>query len=97
VFVFRDPETDLVNSAVCALAKIALQTEGALAVVEAGVSQTIDQLLESLDNGVRTGACNLLGTLAIHESTASAAWDEHRCHRLVKLSWCVGLISIFIQ
>jgi hypothetical protein len=80
-----------------ALAKIALQTAGALVVVEAGASQTIDQLLESLDSDIRTSACDLLGALAIHESTASAAWLENRCHRLVKLSWCVVLISIFIQ
>ncbi|KAJ7270394.1 armadillo-type protein, partial [Mycena rebaudengoi] len=86
VALLRDPETDLVISAVRALATIALQSDGALAVVEAGVSQTIDQLLESLDTGVRTGACNLLGDLAFHESTASAAWEEHRCQRLVILS-----------
>ncbi|KAJ7270417.1 armadillo-type protein [Mycena rebaudengoi] len=86
VALLRDPETDVVESAVRALAQIALQTDGALAVVEAGVSQTIDQLLESLDSDIRTSACDLLGTLAIHESTASAAWLENRCHRLVKLS-----------
>jgi hypothetical protein len=97
VLVFRDPETDVVASAARALAKIALETAGALIVVEAGASQSIDQLLGSLDSDIRICACNLLGILAIHESTASAAWQESRCHRLVKLSWCAILISIFIQ
>jgi hypothetical protein len=74
-----------------------LQTDGALAVAETGVLQTIDELLESLDSGVRSWACHLLGNLALHKSTAAAAWQERRCHRLVKLSWCVVMISFYVQ
>ncbi|KAJ7270393.1 armadillo-type protein [Mycena rebaudengoi] len=70
VALLRHSETGVVASALCALGHIALQTDGALAVAETGVSQAIDQLLESFDSGFRT----------------AAAWLENRGHRLVKLS-----------
>ncbi|KAJ7342353.1 armadillo-type protein [Mycena albidolilacea] len=86
VTLLRDPETTVVESAVRALAFIALRADAALAVFEAEALNVIDQLLESSEEGVRECTCSLLGNLARFEVTATVAWKENRCQTLADLS-----------
>ncbi|KAF7369622.1 hypothetical protein MVEN_00293000 [Mycena venus] len=86
VNLLRDSEPSVVESAVRALAFIASQANGALAVCEAGAPEAFDQLLESSESGVRNWTCQLLGNLACFEATAMATCPVHRCRKLVELS-----------
>ncbi|KAF7369624.1 hypothetical protein MVEN_00293200 [Mycena venus] len=86
VNLLRDSEPSVVESAVRALAFIASQANGALAVCEAGAPEAFDQLLESSESGIRNWTCNLLGDIARFETTETAAWNVHRCRKLVQLS-----------
>jgi hypothetical protein len=88
---FRDPEPSVVDSALRALASIALQAAGAAAVCEAGAPERFDQLLESSDSGVRKWTCYLLGNIARFDSTEVVARKAHQCRKLVELSgWVHG-------
>ncbi|KAJ7838562.1 armadillo-type protein [Mycena leptocephala] len=85
VALSQDPETSVVENAVRGLAHIASWPDGALSVFEAGATDIIDELLDSLASGVRKWTCHFLGSLAHLESIAPAVWNGNRCKKLVRL------------
>ncbi|KAJ7883571.1 armadillo-type protein [Mycena leptocephala] len=77
--------------------QLSLNARGALAVWEAGVVHTINQLLKSSDINVRMWACNLLGLLGRLPPTVPAIWEGNRCTRLLELSRTISLPSIALS
>ncbi|KAF7369638.1 hypothetical protein MVEN_00294800 [Mycena venus] len=86
VQLLRDPDIDVIESAMRALVFIASHSDGAVAMCGAGATHIIDLLLESSESDIRNWTCNLLGNLARFGATATAAWEDNRCQKLVKLS-----------
>ncbi|KAJ7799397.1 armadillo-type protein [Mycena olivaceomarginata] len=86
VALSRNAHPYIIGLATHALSLIAESSQGAQAVVEAGSSSIIDELLESSNTDVQRSICYLLGNLARYESTAPAAWQGNRCQKLIELS-----------
>ncbi|KAF8192698.1 armadillo-type protein [Mycena galopus ATCC 62051] len=72
VFLLRHTNDGVIGWALCALSKVAQSEDGAQAIVDAKATDYILPLLESPNLKVRQLTCELVGGLAIHESTALA-------------------------
>ncbi|KAF8192725.1 armadillo-type protein [Mycena galopus ATCC 62051] len=72
VFLLRNKNDLVIGWALCALSKIAQSEGGSQAIVDAKATDYILPLLESPNLKVRQLTCELVGGLAIHESTALA-------------------------
>ncbi|KAF7369639.1 hypothetical protein MVEN_00294900 [Mycena venus] len=86
VALLQDPNVVVVEEAVRALVSIACWPAGALAMVDSGALQQLDELLVSSESSVRGCTCNLIGNLAMFGEIEMAVWTESRCRRLLELS-----------
>ncbi|KAF8196693.1 armadillo-type protein [Mycena galopus ATCC 62051] len=84
VFLF-DEDSKVVLTATFALYQIAQWEDGAKAIVDAKALDHILTLLESPIRDVVRQACELIGTLACHNSTALVILELKPCARLVSL------------
>ena len=82
----RDAEITLRRRALYALARIAADTDGAQALVEADTLAYFPALLDSSEVDMQQQACLLLALLAKNESTWIAVLSINPCERLVELA-----------
>ncbi|KAF7350410.1 hypothetical protein MVEN_01345800 [Mycena venus] len=73
VSLLSDKDSEVVNEAVYTLSQIALSSDGAQAIVDAGVLDHLLALLQSTSPRIRKWACILVANLTYHESTTSRA------------------------
>ncbi|KAJ7767796.1 armadillo-type protein [Mycena metata] len=85
VTLLGDRNVAVVTSACRALAEISRDVNGARAVVDAGVLEIVEQLLESPEAGVRRWTSELLAQLAVRPSTRRTVVAVHPCAQLVAL------------
>ncbi|KAF7354159.1 hypothetical protein MVEN_01103500 [Mycena venus] len=85
VSLLRDPDSDVISSATYTLAQISRWLDGPHAVIEANALEHIIDLLESPNPQVRELACQLVGSLACHESTAPVILEIKPCEPLLSL------------
>jgi hypothetical protein len=82
---FSNNDTDHVESAMFALESIARWSAGANAVINAGVLNVVDRLLQCSTTRVVDYTCAMLANLAHHESTSVTVLDANFTLRLVSL------------
>ncbi|KAJ7479288.1 armadillo-type protein [Mycena latifolia] len=82
----NDTLSSVVLAAGDALSRIARSPEGAQAIVNAKVLEYLEGLLQSWNSRIRQFACHLLGSLAVHETTAVVV--------LTSISCCNQLVSL---
>ena len=70
-----------------ALYEISSWPDGAQAALEAKTLDYVEELLESPQSGVRQQTCWMVGSFAMHESTAMAVLGLKPCPQLVGLLW----------
>jgi len=85
VTLVHDKDSRVIAGAMYALARIARLSEGAQAIVNARALDNLLELLESVDPKTREWTCELVGTLANHQSTAVAVSESKPCMSLVSL------------
>ncbi|KAJ7473889.1 armadillo-type protein [Mycena galericulata] len=85
VSLLRDVNVGVIHIATYVLASVAFWPHGAHAVINANTLPHLSELLESASKWVRVNACDLVGNLALHESTLAAILATNPFERLVSL------------
>ncbi|KAF7350393.1 hypothetical protein MVEN_01344100 [Mycena venus] len=78
---------DVIESAMYALSRIGFWLDGAEAIVDAKALNHIPELLDSPSPTIRKYTCELVGSIARHESTVLAVLELKTSERLLTLLW----------
>ncbi|KAF7350456.1 hypothetical protein MVEN_01351100 [Mycena venus] len=83
--LLSDEDSGVINGAVIALSQISEWRGGARAIVEAGALDRVSELLKSSRHNIRKYACELVGSLASHDSTRATVLALKTHKQLVAL------------
>ncbi|KAJ7208878.1 armadillo-type protein [Mycena pura] len=85
VSLLHDGHDQVIHAAIYALAKLAWWPEGAQTVITANTLAHLSRLLESSNANIRRWSCDLVGILAIHDTSAPAILAVMPFERMLSL------------